>query len=574
MIFYYTTKEVYVIIAICKPNYVPRTLLNHHLHRGRSGLVQTKKSQSFLRGAAILTATTLIVKILSALYKIPLGRILSDETFAHFNVSSNIYALALILAASGLPMAISKLVAYADASGNRHEVTQIFHAALKALVIMGIVIALAMVIFANRFALLMNDPKASASITVLAPATFFVCVAAVYKGYAQGLRNMTPSSISQIIETVIKLGVGLALSVYLINAGKSSDIVSAGAAVGQSVGAALGMIYLIATVKRPRYATLNDTNILITERFDSSNTEHSKKERNILISLFKLGIPISLGSSVTAIITLIGAALTLHRLALYSSGMETGLYGAFAKLQTLSNIPASFFVPLTMSIMPAISSGLATGDTKTLASVNETTSKLLLLLALPCAIGICILSDPLLRVVYPASYSTEAVMALRILGAASFFACNALTGTAVLQARSYEIISVVIMSVGIAIMAIVTYMLTPFWGISGAATGLSSCFITISVASSIVLRLRADHRLPKGFAKAVLANLFMGITALVLLYVSVNIAQNRAIIALVLPILGAVPVYAISVISLGIVTADDLASAPRGTKIAKLLRLK
>ena len=93
------------------------------------------KKQNYLHGAAIMAGTTIIVKIVAFLYKIPLGsmRILGDEGFAHFNVAYNIYSFFLTLATAGFPVALSRMISAADTLGRPAQVQRIFRVALSVL---------------------------------------------------------------------------------------------------------------------------------------------------------------------------------------------------------------------------------------------------------------------------------------------------------------------------------------------------------------------------------------------------------------------------------------------------------
>ena len=82
----------------------------------------TPKKNSFFGGAAILTASVIVVKLIGALYKIPLGGILSDAGFADFNTAYNIYSLLIIISTGGLPVALSKMVSEANALGRVNQV--------------------------------------------------------------------------------------------------------------------------------------------------------------------------------------------------------------------------------------------------------------------------------------------------------------------------------------------------------------------------------------------------------------------------------------------------------------------
>ena len=212
------------------------------------------KKNSFFGGAAILTVGIIIVKLIGALYKIPLGNIISDEAFADFNTAYYIYSLLIIISTGGLPVALSKMVSEANALGRGNQVKKTFRLALMAFCTLGIICCLIMLIFPNQLASLMNNTHSAPSILALAPALFFICPMSALRGYFQGHSLMTPTAVSQIIEALCKLVIGLALAAVLVSQGAPDSYAAAGAIFGVSVGCALGAVYIVFCFRAHRRA--------------------------------------------------------------------------------------------------------------------------------------------------------------------------------------------------------------------------------------------------------------------------------------------------------------------------------
>lgn len=138
------------------------------------------KSSTFFGGAAILAASIAVVKVIGALYKIPLGRILGDVGFGHFNNAYAIYNLLLMVSTAGLPVAMSKTISEANALNRRNQVRRTFRLALVLFLTLGLISFLVMFFRADALAGMMNDSKAAAGIRALAPAVVCVgCLAAL-----------------------------------------------------------------------------------------------------------------------------------------------------------------------------------------------------------------------------------------------------------------------------------------------------------------------------------------------------------------------------------------------------------
>ena len=200
-----------------------------------------QKQNTFFGGAAILAAGAMVVKLIGMFYKIPLNNIIGAQGNADFNNAYNIYAVLLTISTAGLPVAVSKLVSEANAQGRRNQVRRTFQLALGMFLILGTLSFLVMYFKADALAGLMNDTKAAPGIRALAPAVVCVGCLAALRGYSQGHLNMTPTSVSQIIEALCKLFIGLSLAYALIKMGQPPEMAAAGAITGVTVGTVVAL---------------------------------------------------------------------------------------------------------------------------------------------------------------------------------------------------------------------------------------------------------------------------------------------------------------------------------------------
>ena len=289
----------------------------------------TPKKNSFFGGAAILTASVIVVKLIGALYKVPLGNILTDAAFADFNTAYDIYSLLIIISTGGLPVALSKMVSEANALSRRNQVHKVFNLALAAFCVLGTISFCVMAFFPQQLADAMRDSQAAYSILALAPAVFFICPMSAMRGYFQGHALMTPTAVSQIIEALCKLVVGLALAAAFQKSMKDDAMAAAGAILGVSVGCLLGAVYMYFCYRSHRRS------------LPRSNDE-PEDSRDILATLAKLAIPITLSSSVIALTNILDTGILLGQLQ-DALGMTEELAretkGVYDKAMTLYNLP-------------------------------------------------------------------------------------------------------------------------------------------------------------------------------------------------------------------------------------------
>lgn len=256
-----------------------------------------QKQNTFFGGAAILAVGAMVVKLIGMFYKIPLNNIIGAQGNADFNNAYNIYAVLLTISTAGLPVAVSKLVSEANAQGRRNQVRRTFQLALGMFLILGTLSFLIMYFKADALAGLMNDTKAAPGIRALAPAVVCVGCLAALRGYSQGHLNMTPTSVSQIIEALCKLFIGLSLAYALIKMGQPPEMAAAGAITGVTVGTVVALVYMVISF------------FLARLREPGRSRDVPDEAGDIIRDILRIAIPITLSSSMVGIVTVIDSSL-------------------------------------------------------------------------------------------------------------------------------------------------------------------------------------------------------------------------------------------------------------------------
>ena len=313
--------------------------------------MQDQKTQNFIKSTAILAATSIFVKIVGAIYKLPLFNILGAAGTGAFQVTYSVYTLILNIATAGVPVALSRMVSSAAATGKTSLVRRYFKVAMPAFALIGVAAMLAMFFFAEQLAAAMNNTLAGPGIRVLAPAVFFVCIISVYRGYAQGFENMIPTAASQALEVVCKAAFGIFIALLLERSGYGVERLSAGGILGVTIGLGL-CIPLLAWYKRKIDRGITS---------DGGASELPGKI-SVFVQLMKVSIPITIGASFMTIITVVDNSVVLGRLqnGLGLSELESSaLFGIYAYGLTLYNLPSALIVPVAVSLVPAIEIGRA-----------------------------------------------------------------------------------------------------------------------------------------------------------------------------------------------------------------------
>ena len=185
-----------------------------------------QKSGSFLGGTFLLMLSGIVVKVIGAFFSIPLANLYGADGNDIFISAYYVYSAMYVISSAGLPVAVSKMVSEARALGRGREVQRIAKVALCTFLILGAALSLTMVLLVDPICTLIGGSCRYAILTV-APTIFFTCVVSAVRGYYQGLSNMVPTAVSQVIEAMGKLVFGLGLAWYLMDAGYTLDIVVA-----------------------------------------------------------------------------------------------------------------------------------------------------------------------------------------------------------------------------------------------------------------------------------------------------------------------------------------------------------
>jgi len=527
------------------------------------------KKQTFLHGAALLAMATIIVKIIGAFYKIPLKMIIDDKGYGYFITAYDIYTVLLLISTAGLPIAMSRMISQASSLGNYNQVRRIYTTSRGIFLGLGIVSTALMMGFARPLAAFQKQPDAAAAIFCLGPCALLMCIMSTNRGFFQGQGNMRPTSNSQIIEAFFKLVVGLVLA-YLVMKATSNVALAAGAAIlGVTVSCLVSALYLHGKW-RPAYRDLPNTG--------DTPASYGKTAKQLLA----IAVPITIGSAGLQVLTVIetnlymGQLLTANGMSQSTADVTKGIYNM---CQTVFNMPCAFMVPITTSVLPAITAFLAVGNHSDAKATQESAARITGLLSLPCAVGLSILAGPVMGLLggYTGEELILAQRILTVLGANVFFYGVIQYTNVILQSHGYAHIPVINTLLCGGMKLVVVYLLVgnPQIGIVGAPVGMLLCYLFIGVMNLIaiarvvpqkvqILRNLLRPLIPAGIMGAVVWGAYKAISVL---------SISSRIISCGIPVaLGAV-VYCVCVVLFKALRREDCLLLPKGDKIANFLRL-
>ena len=523
-------------------------------------------TQTFLWGAAIVAFSHILVKVIGAVFKIPLDRfILHDEGIGIYNASYTIYNWLFVLSTAGLPVAISKMVSAACATGNYKEANRIFRIAKVLMFCLGLGGALLLFFGAGLFSELIHVSSTKYSIMVLAPSLFFTAMMSAYRGYTQGMNNMIPTAASEIVEALGKLCVGLGLASYCIGMGVEYGV--AGAIGGVTIGTACGFV-LLWIYNRVIQRRLKRQPVL------SNGRVQTKGARAILKQLIVIAFPVTLGASVFTLSSLIDTVMINNQLAAlgYKEMECASLFGYLSRAVTMFNVPPTVIAAISISVVPAISAAISTGQRHRAVETAKSALRITSLFSFPCAVGLSVLAEPIFQFVYgDAAHS----FLLNVMGLAVACVTLVQTGNAVLQAYGKVWTPVINMAVGGVVKVVVNLLLVsqPAININGAPIGTFLCYFTVMVLNLLAIKKATGvtYEFSDFVIKPLFSVLAMG-AATMITYDFVLRTGLHYLLAMGAAIGVAVIVYGAMILLVRCIKKEDLLLVPRGEKIYEALR--
>lgn len=523
-------------------------------------------TQTFLWGAAIVAFSHILVKVIGAVFKIPLDRfILHTEGMGIYNASYTIYNWLYMLSTAGLPVAISKMVSEACAVGNIKEASRIFRIAKALMFCLGLGGTLILFFGAELFANLLNAPSAKLSMMALAPSLFFTAMMSAYRGYTQGMKNMLPTAASEIVESLGKLCVGLWLAASFI--GMGVEYGAAGAIGGVTVGTAVGFVLLWG------HNAISGRKLRASASVYRNDTA-PKSGRAILKRLIVIAFPVTLGVSVFTLTSLIDTAMIGNQLAAlgYEESEYMSLFGYLSRAVTMFNVPPTVIAAISISVVPAISAAISTGQRHRAVETAKSALRITILFSFPCAVGLSVLAEPIFQFVYgDAAHS----FLLNVMGLAVACVTLVQTGNAVLQAYGKVWTPVINMAVGGVVKVAVNLLLVsqPAININGAPIGTFLCYFTVMVLNLLAIQkvTGVTYEFSDFVIKPLFSILVMG-AATMITYDFVLRAGMHYLFAMGAAICVAVIVYGAMILLVRCIKKEDLLLVPRGEKIYGALK--
>lgn len=537
--------------------------------------MSNSNEKKFLKGAAILAGAGIMIKVLGAVFRIPLTNWIGDG-MAYYSVAYAIYGALVVIGTAGVPVAVSRLVSESIVTGHYRNAHKIFHIATMLLLGVGVFCFLVCFFGADLIANAVGSPKSALAVRAMAPALFFVPLFSAFRGFFNGRQNMNPTAISEITEQLVRCGVGLSLA--YIFAFHSQDMVKA--AAGASFGASAGAIAGLAII-----ALIFLLNRNVFRQKIEKGSQDVEDSKFLAKKIVLIAVPIIIGCEIMPIMTLIDTSIVMNVLQNTGWSQEVtehlySLYGGYCN--SIIAFPQIFTQAVAVSLVPAVSKHFAVNNTLEVQETVKLGYRTTMIMGIPCALGLFVLAEPILKLLYfkQADSCHEAAPIMMILAIGVIFLAHMQTSTSVLQAVGKQMIPVRNLAIGCVFKVFVTYFTVGIHviNVKGAAIGT---LVAYSVA--MILNDRAVHKytgvkhninmtyLRPFIAAAVMALWAFAVDKGLMHLLSGHSANLANALAVAVAILSAMVVYAFMIFAVKAITLEEVKTMPGGTKLASIM---
>ena len=530
-----------------------------------------KTDNTLVKNASFLMVAALISKIIGMLYKSPLSTTLGSQSFALFQFAQNAYFILLMIASFSIPQAVSKVMAEKIAFGRYRDAQRVFYCALLYAVVAGGAVAL-FCVFGTSILVPENTANARLALQMLAPTIFLSGILGVFRGYFQAYRNMMPTSVSQIIEQIFVAVTALLMSNVMISHFRPQGEEAmerwgaAGATMGTGAGVLSALIFMILV-----YCVNKGT---IKKRISRDHRSINEGYGTLMRTMILIIMPIILSAFIYNVNGYINSYMYTGIMGI--RGMDTDLlhtlYAEYGFFMTLINIPLTLASTAPTSMIPEVSAHYAKADIKSANAKTVQATWVSMLISIPAAVGLAVLSGPITRLIFPGTNGAAAGML--ILGAVTIILNgNSNISNGVLQGIGKPKIPMIHAAIALAADVVVMALLLFLTDLGVYTIVIAMIFYAVAMCvlndRSMKRYMKYKNPFRKAYLYPLLASVPMAAAAGVVYY-GLYVLIHSNVICLGISIICAVAVYLAVYLYIARPSMEELSALPGGGTIYAL----
>ena len=434
------------------------------------------KGNKFTKGALVLVICNLVGKVIGAFYRIPLAKIIGSVGMGQYQLTFPLYCLILTIATSGVPIAMSKLVAEYNVKKRFNDSKKLLFGAILFLTIISALSTVAVMFGAKLIAKWQGNVNNYICYYGIAPAVLFVGVLSAFRGFFQGNLFMVPSALSGLVEQIVKMIAGIFLAKAFL--WKGVEFAVFGALLGVSISEFVAFLFLAIFY------------LFYSKRNYRKSEGEARSLKVLSKELFALSIPITLGGLVSPITGLVDSLLVVNLLMMtgFSNEVATMMLGLQSGVvEPLINIPVVIAVSISIALLPSVSELISSGSKNQAKKLIEKAFQITLSISLACLVGFVIFGNQILEFLYGASFDVnELSIALKLLFLGGFnivFLSLVQVTTSVLQGLGMPKYPVKTLLIGCIVKVILNVSLISIRNINilGATISCGVCYLIVFI---------------------------------------------------------------------------------------------
>ena len=540
-----------------------------------------KRESNFVVQGSILAVAGIIVRLIGILYRVPMTNIIGDEGMGYYSTAFNVYNIMLILSSYNLPLAVSKMVSARMAKGQYRNAVRVLKAALVYATVVGGIACFITWNFADFFATTaFNTPFCVYALKTLAPTIWIMAYLGVLRGFFQGHGTMIPTAISQIFEQVINAVISVVAAGVLFKIGLDSNRVynttgypqafgAAGGTIGTGAGALAALLFmlLLFSIYWP----------VVKRRKRRDRSRRTDSYGDISVTFLFTVVPVIISSAVYNINAVVDNSIMAYGMEALGRGKEfLSLWGIYNnKYMLLVHVPLAMANSLSSSLIPSLSGAVARKEKGAVIAKTSLAIRFAMLIAIPSAVGLTVLSAPINNLLFKSGDNTEAIRMLITGSAAVIFLSMSTVTNAILQGINHMNVPVrnafisLILHIGVLYLMLMVFKM----GIYSMVFANIAFAVFMCILNAIAIRRYLNYRqeIVKTFLLPAVASAFMGAAAFGV-YKGVTLIIKSNLLGTIFAVLAAIAVYGVLLIKLRCVDEEELYSMPGGTKVIRLSR--
>ncbi len=366
-----------------------------------------KGKNNFIVQGTILAIASVVSRIIGLAYRIPMTRIIGDLGNSYYSSAFEVYNIMLLISSYSLPIAVSKFVSGYKAKGDFRTVRKIYKTAMVISLSSGTIAACLVFFGASYITSALKTPLAIYALLILAPNLIILSALGVFRGLFQGMGSMIPTAISQILEQLVNAFVSVFAAYVLFNHGARIGAVlgneeaysAAFGAAGGTLGTTMGALFALIFVT------------FIFAILSKSLKGAEKRQKAVFdISYMSLGkililtiVPVLLSTTIYNVSGILDQFIFKNVAAYqgYSAVTVDTWWGVFSgKYKVLINVPMAIASAMAASSVPALTGSFANKDYKTARKKTYQAIRFVMVIALPCVVGLGVLASPIMQLLF------------------------------------------------------------------------------------------------------------------------------------------------------------------------------